>query len=62
MKTFISDISGKEFPLDEMVRAKTIRKSICDFIKLEHNLFDENSKLSVDELNFYRQNIFQKNL
>jgi len=62
MKTFISDISGKEFPLDELVRAKTIRKSIFDFIKQEHNLFDENAKLSVDELNFYRQKYISEKL
>jgi len=62
MKTFVSDISGKEFPLDELVRAKTIRKSIFDFIKQEHNLFDENAKLSVDELNFYRQKYISEKL
>jgi len=62
MKTFISDISGKEFPLDELVRAKTIRKSIFDFIKQEHNLFDENAKLSIDELNFYRQRFISEKL
>lgn len=62
MKTFISDISGKEFSIDEMVKAKTIRKSIFDFIKKEHNLFDENAKLSIDELNFYRQRFISEKL
>lgn len=62
MKTFISDISGKEFPIDEMVKAKTIRKSIFDFIKQKHSLFDENAKLSIDELNFYRQRFISEKL
>ncbi|SFN62556.1 Uncharacterized membrane protein [Paenimyroides ummariense] len=62
MKTFISDISGKEFSIDEMVKAKTIRKSIFDFIKKEHNLFDENAELSIDELNFYRQRFISEKL
>lgn len=62
MKTFISDISGKEFPIEEMVKAKTIRKSIFDFIKQKHSLFDENAKLSIDELNFYRQRFISEKL
>lgn len=62
MKTFISNISSKEFSIDDMVKAKTIRKSIFDFIKKEHNLFDENAKLSIDELNFYRQRFISEKL
>ena len=62
MKTFISDISGKEFSLNEMVKAQTIRKSILDFITQEHALFNENSKLSIDELNFYRQKYISEKL
>ena len=62
MKTFISDISGKEFSLNEMVKARTIRKSILDFIIQEHALFNENSKLSIDELNFYRQKYISEKL
>ena len=62
MKTFISDISGKEFSLNEMVKAQTIRKSILDFIIQKHALFNENSKLSIDELNFYRQKYISEKL
>lgn len=62
MKTFISDISGKEFSLNEMIKAQTIRKSILDFIIQEHALFNENSKLSIDELNFYRQKYISEKL
>lgn len=62
MKTFISDISGKEFSLNEMIKAQTIRKSILDFIIQEHTLFNENSKLSIDELNFYRQKYISEKL
>lgn len=55
MKTFISSISGKEFPESEKMHAKTIRKSIFDLIKKEHPSFNHNCYVSVSELNQYRQ-------
>src|SRR5574343_45637 len=55
MKTFISDISQKEFPIDECIKAHTIRKPIYDTIKKDYPTFSEESKLSVQELNVYRE-------
>lgn len=55
MKTFISDISQKEFPIDECIKAHTIRKPIYDIIKKDYPTFSEESKLSVQELNVYRE-------
>src|SRR5574343_607555 len=55
MKTFISDISQKEFPFDECIKAHTIRKPIFDIIKKDYPSFSEESKLSVQELNVYRE-------
>ncbi|SRX53939.1 DUF1003 domain-containing protein [Aequorivita sp. CIP111184] len=55
MKTFVSSISGKEFPESEIVQVKVIRKAIFDLIKKEHSHFNHNSYISVSELNQYRQ-------
>ena len=55
MKTFVSSISGKEFPETEKMHAKTIRKAIFDLIEKEHSSFNHNSTISVSELNQYRQ-------
>jgi len=55
MKTFVSDISQKEYPIDECVKAQSIRQPIVDIIKKEHPNFSEKSKLSVQELNIFRE-------
>lgn len=54
MKTFKSDISGKDFPVFEKVSARTIRHSILDLIKTDHPNFTHDSCLSLTELNEYR--------
>lgn len=55
MKTFVSIISGKEFPESEKMHSKAIRKAIFDLIKKDHPSFNQNSYISVSELNKYRQ-------
>jgi uncharacterized membrane protein len=55
MKTFISDISQKEFPNDECIKARSIRQPIFDIIKKNNPNFSEESLLSVQELNVYRE-------
>lgn len=62
MKTFISDISGKEFSSQELVKAHTIRKSIFDFIQQAHPSFDKNCRIAVEELNYYRQKYISEKL
>ena len=55
MKTFISDISKKEFSAGEKISAKTIRPSILGVIQREHPQFDQSCHLAVSELNKFRQ-------
>lgn len=54
MKTFLSDISNKEFPISEKVSAKTIRHSILKLIQKENPQFTHENCLSISELNNYR--------
>lgn len=55
MKTFLSDISKKEFPISEKVSAQTIRYSILSLIQKENPHFSHDSYLSLSELNSYRE-------
>lgn len=55
METFISAISGKEFPMEECVYGKSIRKSIFECIKAEFPDFKEDSQLSVSELHYFKE-------
>lgn len=55
MKTFISSISEKEFPMSDCVYAKMIRKSIFNCIKDDYPNFNLDSVLSISELNFFRE-------
>ena len=55
MQNFTSDISKKKFPLSEKVSGKTVRNGILKEILKEYPGFNEDSHLSVSELNHYRQ-------
>ena len=55
MKTFISDLSKKEYQQTEKVLGKSVRKSIFELIKKEYPEFNAKSVLSISELNKYRQ-------
>jgi uncharacterized membrane protein len=55
MKTFISDVSKKEFPIAEKISAKSIRPSIVSIIKKDIPDFQESGCLALTELNVYRQ-------
>jgi uncharacterized membrane protein len=55
MKTFISDISGKEFPITDRVSAKTIRHSVLDLIIKDYPQFSKVKFLALSELNIYRE-------
>src|SRR5436190_23807280 len=54
-KTFISDISGDEFPVEDRVAASSVRSSIYKLIRQAHPDFFREQCLSVSELNVYRQ-------
>ena len=53
--TFISDLSKKEFRGQDKISAKTIRNPILSLIQNDFPDFDENSFLSIEELNLYRE-------
>lgn len=53
--TFISDISGKAFPLVERISSKSIRKSILGYIQEANPSFTETSYLASSELNVFRE-------
>lgn len=55
MKTFASDLSKKEYPIQERVSGKAIRQSVLDYIIKENPDFTEDKYLSVSELNLYRE-------
>jgi uncharacterized membrane protein len=62
MQTFISDISGKSFPLTKRVSGKAIRQCIIDEIKKDHPDFDETKNISLDEITHYRNAYIQTTL
>ncbi len=55
MGTFVSDISGKEFPVSDKVAGQSIRKKIVDLIRKDYPQFDNDSSLALPELNLYRE-------
>jgi uncharacterized membrane protein len=55
METFISDLSKKEFPVNEKVAAKTIHSPILKVIQSDHPEFKLADACSLTELNVYRQ-------
>lgn len=55
MKTFLSDISQKEFPSSEKVSGKMVRQSILDMIQKENPEFSREKFLSVSELDRFRE-------
>jgi uncharacterized membrane protein len=55
MKTFISDLSKKEFPVSDRVSARTIRHSILNLIQNDNPKFTHEDHLALSELNHYRE-------
>ena len=55
MKTFISDLSGKEYPVSEKVSGKSLRRSIIKLIEKENPHFTPENVLSIEELDEYRE-------
>lgn len=55
MKTFISDLSKKEFPISERISGKTLRHSIINIILKDNSQFTEDNYLSISELDYYRE-------
>jgi uncharacterized membrane protein len=55
MENFLSDLSGKEFPISEKVSGKTIRHSVLNLIIKDNPQFSAEKYLSLPELNIYRE-------
>ena len=55
MKTFVSAISEKEFPIIDKLKGSMIRKPILDFIQQEYPNFTENDLIAISELNLFRE-------
>jgi len=55
MKTFVSDISKKEFPVQELASGHSIIHPLLELIQKEYPEFGEQSSMSVGELNHFRQ-------
>ena len=53
--TFISDVSKKEFPIEDKISGKAVRDPIFALIQADYPDFDEDKFLSVIELNMYRE-------
>ncbi|TND07658.1 MAG: Uncharacterized protein FD123_2977 [Bacteroidetes bacterium] len=55
MKTFVSDISRKEFPEAERVSGHSIRMPLLELIRKNFPDFDHDKCISLTELNYYRE-------
>ena len=55
MKTFLSDLSGKRYPMDERILGDAVRASVMQLIQKDHPGFDATKTLSLRELNVYRE-------
>lgn len=53
--TFISAISGSEFPLSERVLCQFVSLSILDLIKQDYPQITDDDAISLSELNLYRE-------
>ncbi|MBX7094307.1 MAG: DUF1003 domain-containing protein [Flavobacteriales bacterium] len=53
-------ISGKFYPLDQLIPGKDIRNSIFEIIKSDHPNFTDESLISLDLLNEYRRKYLEK--
>lgn len=59
MQNFISDLSGEEFPASEKINCRHVRKTVMDLIRKDHPNLGSKSKISLSELNKYRQHYFE---
>ncbi len=58
--TFISELSGLEFPEKKRVWGESIRTPILELIKADHPDFDVKKYIADDELNIYREKYISK--
>jgi uncharacterized membrane protein len=61
-ESFKSDFSGKDFPVDQKVRANEIRLSLYEFIKQDFPSLNEKMNFANSELDLFRQEYISKML
>jgi uncharacterized membrane protein len=55
MKTFLSDLSGKSFPVADKIAGRDLQKSLFEFIQRSNPAFGEDACLGLSELNLLRK-------
>jgi uncharacterized membrane protein len=54
-KTLLCAISGIEYPIDELYKGSSLRKSLLDLIRKDNPDFSSGSYISLEEVNKYRK-------
>jgi len=62
MQKFKSDLSGKEFSVDQRIVAKNINPSLFERIRTEYPTLSETNSLALSELNDFRHKYIASNL
>jgi len=62
VKTFLSDLSKKPFPVSQKVAASSIRQSLLGLIQQDHPAFSEDDYLAQSELKKYRKKLISQYL
>jgi len=55
MKTFVSNLSQKTFPMSEKVFSVTMRHALIDLIRVDHPELEKDFIISIEELQYYRE-------
>ncbi len=58
-KIFISDLSGKSFPISKKITGFGIHQSFLNFIQTDYPNFNESNELALEELNILRRKYVQ---
>lgn len=62
MKYFVSNISGKKYPVNEEIKLAFLRNSMLEFIKKDRPELDDSMSISINELDEYRQKYIEYSL
>lgn len=62
MKTFISDVSKKEYPVSEMASGLIMIHPLLELVQKKHPGFEEQGLLSISELNLFREQYLENYL
>jgi hypothetical protein len=57
MNTATCQVSKKKFPITELYKGRLLRKELLNLIQKDHPDFNEESYISIENLNEYRKKI-----